>query len=214
MTCPSRHHQTETDRLILRAPNDADVESLLAVYGDPATQQFNPMGAMTSRDAASHMLWRWQLHWLQHGFGIWVVCSRETPEDVLGFGGLAWRHGATGRRLMLHIHLRADVAGKGIATEIGAAALVAASQLGAEQTLCASVAPEHAAAIAVLRKLGFAYVGDDKSLPWLPSKALYLAQGLVMQPTQETTYSVSASGRQLPPNQKQNTVRASLVKSR
>lgn len=167
----SRFALTTTDRLMLRAPTEADADAMFAIYSDAATQVFNPMGAMNSKDAAAHMLARWQLHWHRHGFGTWVVCRADAPHAVLGFGGVQWNADETA--LNLHVHLCADAAGRGFATEIGLAALALAADLPEQPAIQAAVPAGHGAALACLKKLGFAAAGECKSLPWLAARKLF-----------------------------------------
>jgi RimJ/RimL family protein N-acetyltransferase len=197
MSNTRQHNTTQTARLVLRAPTDADLDALFDIYSNPATQRFNPMGAMNSRDAASHMMWRWQLHWMRHGFGIWAIALRDEPQTVIGFGGVAWRESKAGDHLALHVHLRADMAGVGLATEVGDAALALAECHAPFEPVCASVVPTHHAAIGVLRKLGFRAAGEVQELPWLPAKTLYLADTVRAQPVAEATRDFRAAGKQL-----------------
>jgi RimJ/RimL family protein N-acetyltransferase len=197
MSTTRQHTATQTARLILRAPTDGDLDAVFDIYGDPTTQRFNPMGAMSSRDAASHLLWRWQLHWMRHGFGIWAIALREDPRTIVGFGGVARREGTGGDHLALHIHLRADMAGAGLATEIGDAALALAECQAPSEPVCASVVPTHRAAIGVLRKLGFRAAGEVQEFPWLPAKTLYLADTVRAQPVVEAARDFRAAGQQL-----------------
>ena len=193
----SQHSTTQTARLVLRAPTEADLDVLFDIYGDPATQRFNPMGAMSNRDAAGHMLWRWQLHWMRHGFGIWAIALRDEPQTVVGFGGVAWREGKDGEQLSLHVHLRADMAGFGFATEVGDAALVLAECHAPFEPVSASVVPGHYAAIGVLRKLGFRAVGQVQDLPWLPAKTHYLADTVRTRGMNEAAVGFRAVGKQM-----------------
>lgn len=170
---PTRLADLETDRLLLRAPTDADLDAVFAVFSDPATQRHNPAGPMESREAAGHLLWRWQLHWAQHGFGMWVVCRREAPEQVLGFGGLSWRDYAGEQRLNLGFRLRPAAWGRGLATELGQAALALAfGELGQDE-VCALVRPDNLASRRVLEKLGLRGVGELSDFPWLPASLVY-----------------------------------------
>jgi RimJ/RimL family protein N-acetyltransferase len=153
-----------TERLLLRAPTEADLDAVFAIYADSRTQQFNPFGAMTSREAAGHLLWRWQLHWMRHGFGIWAICRREAPEQVIGFGGVQWHE--AGRALRLHMHLHGDALGQGFGTEAARAVLRSVVALPVQPLVRAVVSPSHAAALQWLGNLGFTVEGTQQALPW------------------------------------------------
>ncbi|PHV11947.1 GNAT family N-acetyltransferase [Chitinimonas sp. BJB300] len=169
MAYPVHLAERETDRLYLRAPTAADLAAVFEIYGDPATHRYNPAGPLTSRDAAGHMLWRWQLHWAQHGFGMWVVCKRGEPETVLGFGGLSWRPYGGVERLNLGFRLRTATWGQGIASELGRAALDLAFGQLEESAVYALVRPENTPSRKVLAKLGLQEVDSLSDLPWLPA---------------------------------------------
>jgi RimJ/RimL family protein N-acetyltransferase len=163
-----------TERLLLRAPTDADLDAVFSIYGDPATQVFNPFGPMNNREAAGHLLWRWQLHRMRHGFGMWVVCRRDNPKEVLGFGGVQW--GDASDAVALRVHLRADASGWGFGTEIGHAALLLAESLPVPVLVRALVSPGHRVALRWLGKLGFAVAGTRHLLPWMPAQQVFEQQ--------------------------------------
>jgi [ribosomal protein S5]-alanine N-acetyltransferase len=170
---PSPVHARLTARLCLRAPTAADLDALFEIYADPATQRFNPAGPLASREAAGHLMWRWQLHWAQHGFGIWVVCQREAPEQVLGFGGLSWREYGDTRRLNLGFRLRPSAWGQGLATELGQAALALAFEELDQAAVYALVRPDNLPSRKTLAKLGLQPVGELQDFPWLSPSSVY-----------------------------------------
>jgi len=146
---------------------------VMTVYGDPATQAHNPMGALTSRDAAGHMLWRWRLHWMRHGFGIWAIVDTNDPARVIGFGGVAWRDEGGAERLCLHVHLLASEMNQGVATAVGRLALACAAYKAAGAPIHAGTVAANTRAIAVIEKLGFELSGTSRTLPWSPVRIDY-----------------------------------------
>src|SRR5215469_5496309 len=78
-----------TDRLLLRQVELTDLDTVFAIYGDPATNTFNPFGPLKDRAAAEAKLRRWiDLH-DREGLAHWAVATRERPDEIIGFGGLS-----------------------------------------------------------------------------------------------------------------------------
>lgn len=71
-----------TDRLILRAPSNDDVEHIIAFYADPVRSE--GFGGILPRDQA----WRWFAsvlgHWHLRGYGFWTVTLNGTPAGFVG----------------------------------------------------------------------------------------------------------------------------------
>lgn len=66
----------------------SDVADLFRIYGDPATNTFNPAGPYPDIDHAKTVLNRWLAHWQTHSFGSFAISLLESPEKIIGFGGL------------------------------------------------------------------------------------------------------------------------------
>lgn len=164
-----------TERLILRPPTTADLPRLFAIYGDPATNQFNPAGPLTGLHQAQTLLHGWLTHWRDHGYGQWAIASREEPDQVIGFGGIAQYNYLTEPRLNLGYRFATDAWGKGFATELGRAALeFAFAELDAEQVF-ALVRPNHQASIGVLEKLGMQRIELLDDVPGQAQSLVYRA---------------------------------------
>ncbi|GAB3245813.1 GNAT family N-acetyltransferase [Chitinimonas naiadis] len=162
-----------TDRLLLRAPTEADIDAVYEIFGDPETNRHNPAGPLRDRDAAADLVWRWHIHWAQHGFGLWIVALRDAPEQVIGVGGLSWRDYGGEQRLNLGYRLRPSAWGLGLATELGRFALqVARERLGASE-VHALVRPDNLSSRRVLDKLGMRAHGQLRDFPWLPASEVY-----------------------------------------
>ena len=83
---PVNSSALETERLLLRAPADTDLDAVYEVHGDPATNQFNPSGPVSSREAAQQLLQLWQAHWQRRGFGYWGrACCWRARRTVAAF---------------------------------------------------------------------------------------------------------------------------------
>lgn len=72
----------ETTRLCLRPVMASDVADLFRIYGDPATNTFNPAGPYPDIDHAKTVLNRWLAHWQTHSFGSFAISLLESPEKL------------------------------------------------------------------------------------------------------------------------------------
>ncbi|MBK5418082.1 GNAT family N-acetyltransferase [Pseudomonas sp. TH31] len=172
-------HRT-TARLILRPPNAEDLTRLFDIYGDPATNQFNPAGPLADTRQAEVLLNGWLNHWNDNGYGQWAISTRKAPDHVLGFGGIALYNYRDVQRLNLGYRLDAAAWGKGYATELGSAALeFAFTDLEAEQVY-ALVRPAHSASIGVLEKIGMQPFGELDDVTGQPQSLVYKAERLQM----------------------------------
>jgi RimJ/RimL family protein N-acetyltransferase len=150
-----------TSRLILRPPVRDDLARLLQIYGDQATNQFNPSGPLRSISQASALLERWLSHWATVGYGQWAI----EPDHVIGFGGIDTRAYLDEERMNLGYRFGVEAWGQGYATELGHAALAYGFEALCAPAIFAVVRPAHAASIRVLRKVGMLHTGDLDDVP-------------------------------------------------
>jgi Acetyltransferase (GNAT) domain len=70
-----------TARLVLRRPEDSDVEPLMAMDADPEVMQYIRSGAiiLPDRDRARQAVTRWRKQWDEQGFG---MCSVIVPRSA------------------------------------------------------------------------------------------------------------------------------------
>lgn len=79
----------ETERLLLRIPEDRDVDDYVQVYGDPEVMRFLG-GRVATREDVVAILERMRRHWERHGIGLFSVVRKE-DECLLGrVGFLLW----------------------------------------------------------------------------------------------------------------------------
>jgi RimJ/RimL family protein N-acetyltransferase len=69
-----------TARLVLRQPEDSDIEPLMAMDADPEVMRY--IGAVSAPDPerVAQRIARWREQWDEHGYGICSVIVRETGE--------------------------------------------------------------------------------------------------------------------------------------
>jgi RimJ/RimL family protein N-acetyltransferase len=154
-----------TSRLILRPPVRDDLARLLQIYGDQATNQFNPSGPLRSISQASALLERWLSHWATVGYGQWAISTQAEPDHVIGFGGIDTRAYLDEERMNLGYRFGVEAWGQGYATELGHAALAYGFEALCAPAIFAVVRPAHAASIRVLRKVGMLHTGDLDDVP-------------------------------------------------
>lgn len=67
-------HRIATDRLILTAPRQDDLDDMMALWGDPSVMQY--IGAPLGRAEVWGRLLKYAGHWALFGFGYWLVRER------------------------------------------------------------------------------------------------------------------------------------------
>ncbi|MFS2223265.1 GNAT family N-acetyltransferase [Pantoea sp. B65] len=151
--------QLTTERLIVRPVQPADVDDLFRIYGDPATNTFNPSGPYPDIHYAEFVLDRWLAHWQNRGFGNWAICPQDQPQKIIGFGGLSHINIDTITINNLGYRFATEAWGKGLATEFARRAIrFGFGQLGLNE-ISAVVRENHYDSQNVLKKSGLRYSG-------------------------------------------------------
>ncbi len=142
-----------TERLLLRAVSEGDVDASFAIHGDPATYRFHASGVTRSREQSAAQLAGWQREWVELGFGFWAVRLAD-EERVIGFGGLTRRTFHERPVLNTYYRFAPSAWGHGYATEMVGAALGLAKRLLPELPVLVRTRSENLAARAVAQKVG------------------------------------------------------------
>ena len=150
-----------TDRLFLRRPVAADVPVYFAIFGDPATNRFNPNGPLSDLAAADAAIAARMAHWAARGCGSWAVSWRERPDDVIGFAGLSYKHYGDVERINLGYRFATTAWGRGVATEVARAALGIGWRVLRLGEVWAMVDAHHQASRHVLEKVGMTLVDRE-----------------------------------------------------
>lgn len=137
-----------TDRLILRAPSNADFEPMAEFY---ATEHSRFVGGPMTPELAWRSLAQEAGHWLLLGFGRWSVVEQASGKWV-GTVGLWHPEGFPENELGWDLAEHAT--GKGYATEAARAARTYAYDTLGWTTLISLVHVDNAASEAVARRLG------------------------------------------------------------
>jgi RimJ/RimL family protein N-acetyltransferase len=139
----------ETPRLRLREYSEGDLDSLVAVVGDPDEMRFYPRPK--TRDEASAWIKGNLGLYQDHGFGFWVMESIATAE-FLGYSGI--RPHETLPDIEIGWHTRKKFWNQGIGTEAAGASRDLAFNRFALHRLIAIVHPENIASIHVAENIG------------------------------------------------------------
>ncbi len=163
----------ETKRLHLRPVVASDVADLFKIYGDPATNIFNPAGPYPDIHYAKNVLERWIDHWENSGFGNWTISLRVNPEMIIGFGGLSILSYADTSINNLGYRFATEAWGKGLATEFSEYAV----RYGFEEVklteISAVVRGNHLASQKVLQNIGLRYISDIYDVKDAPPSLFY-----------------------------------------
>jgi RimJ/RimL family protein N-acetyltransferase len=165
---PANSSTIRTTRLMLRPVRPQDIDILFAIFGDPATNTFNPSGPMRERADAEAMMLRWLSHWEVHGYGDWAVSMCNSPDAIIGFGGLAQKQFAASIKPNLGYRFATQVWGQGLATEFCDAAVRFGFEVLGLPEIWATVRENHQGSRRVLEKTGllaFDRVLDPRDVP-------------------------------------------------
>jgi RimJ/RimL family protein N-acetyltransferase len=145
-------HGADTCDFILAIPEPSHIEKLDALLNDPAISRW--LGGQRSSDAILHSIESERQHWLQHGFGPWVVMDRVSG-TIVGRGGLRHAQVRAREEVELFYAVTPRLWGKGIATGIGRAALDVAFLQRRLPSVVAFTIETNKASLRVLEKLCF-----------------------------------------------------------
>jgi [ribosomal protein S5]-alanine N-acetyltransferase len=155
-----------TQRISLRPLLAADAPFILALLNDPGWIRYiGDRGVRTIEAARGYLEARMLSQYEKHGFGLWMVESRERGEPM-GICGLVKRDNLP--EPDLGFAFMPGYRGKGYAYESALAVRDYATRVLGIARLLAITSPANDASVRLLRKLGFAaqgrmsWNGDDK----------------------------------------------------
>ena len=141
-----------TPRLAARRIGAADVDAMLAVYGDPEVVRYVADGKPLDRARCEQWVEVTLRNYATRGYGM-VALVERTSGRVVGFCGLV--HPAGQPEPEIKYALRRDCWGRGFATEAAAGLLGCARQLQLREVI-ATTDPDNEASHRVLLKAGMA----------------------------------------------------------
>lgn len=139
----------ETDRLMLRAFREEDLDAWAAIMADPDVMTY--LGGPMVRTNAWRAMATTLGHWMLKGYGMWGVARKEDGA-LIGRVGLLQPEGWTG--LEVGWTLGRPYWGHGYATEAAAAAMRYAFLTRPDDRIVSNIDPGNAPSQAVARRLG------------------------------------------------------------
>ena len=141
-----------TERLLLRAFRDDDLDAYAAMLADEEVTRF--VGGVQSREDAWRNMALLLGHWTLRGYGWWAVCDRSTGA-LLGRCGLWFPEGWP--ELEVGWAFARSAWGHGYATEAARASIAwGASEVGLRR-IASVIDPANTRSRAVAERLGMAY---------------------------------------------------------
>lgn len=162
-----------TRRLVLRPPRDSDLDVMTALYADPSVTRFCAPVTPQGREATARQLQAWIEHWQQRGHGHWAIAERETPDELIGFGGLMHRSVAGHAGLFLYYRIKPQAWGRGLASEMALHAIREAFEQLQEGRVVAAVLPNNVPTRKTLEHLGLRLKGSLADGPANATALLY-----------------------------------------
>lgn len=155
----------QSEHLSLRPATADDLDDLYRIYGDPATNTFNPAGPHADLAHSGRVLAGWLEHLNVYGFGNWAISLRENPQRVIGFGGLRIVEYPDCTVKNLGYRFAPEAWGKGLATEFSLTAIDYAFNVLNFEEVVGIVRKNHLASQKVLLKCGLTMVREIDDVP-------------------------------------------------
>ncbi len=148
----------ETERLLLRRINDADLSILIDMLGNPRVMRWLFSGLHMDRDSARSFIER-EFTFGDESIGLGALCEK-TPERCIGFAGILPCNYLDMEDFEFGVALQEDSWNKGYAREIGEAQIRHGFQKLRVDRLLALAHPQNTASLKVLEKMGMRLVKE------------------------------------------------------
>jgi RimJ/RimL family protein N-acetyltransferase len=154
-------HVSSAERLVLRAPVQADLERLFGLYSDPQVWEADPPTRHEDPAQTERMIGNWRAAWDRDGLGMWTAWDGD---EFVGIGGCFVRYGVAWN---LGFRLRPPCWGRGYAREISAAAIFAARRRRAELPITAYLLEGNDRSLRAVERTGLSRIwrGPDAGNP-------------------------------------------------
>jgi len=146
-----------SDRLNFRNMTDDDLDDMAAMLADPAVMEFYPR-PKSREEAQAWIDWN-KGNDVEHGYGLWVIETKAG--EFAGDCGLTWQVVNGRPELEVGYHVRAEMQGRGYATEAAAACRDFARDILGASHLVAIIHIDNTASRRVAEKIGLAFEEDD-----------------------------------------------------
>lgn len=174
MTVPS-----PTSRLAFRQMTPGDLDDMAALLGDPRVMRYYPR-PKNRAEALAWIEWNQRLY-RQEGFGLWLITLRATGEFV-GDCGLTPQEVDGVVDIEVGYHVRADLQGRGYATEAAAACRDHARDVLDAKRLVAIIHPDNTPSQRVAEKIGLRHERDTTSKSGGPIRVYAATLGPISHP--------------------------------
>ncbi len=146
-----------TPRLSARQPSATDFDELRRLFEDPAVVA--TLGGIRSPEQTRRFLDDALRHWKRHGYGIWMLRSKD-DDAFVGYAGLRNLSVAGNDEIELLYALRSEFWNKGLASEAAHAIVEVAFGKLALASIVAFTLPDNLASRRVMEKIGMRYERD------------------------------------------------------
>ena len=146
-----------TERLLLRAFRDDDLDAFAAMCADPDVMRYIGAGDTVDRNAAWRTMAGFNGHWSLRGFGMWAI---ERLSDGALIGRVGLHHPPYWPALEAGWVLARDAWGHGYAKEGAAATLAHARRALPAQRLVSYIQPGNERSVRVAQALGAVFDGQ------------------------------------------------------
>jgi RimJ/RimL family protein N-acetyltransferase len=143
--------RVETERLVLRAFSDGDLDAFAAMSADPQVMRFIGNGETVDRNGAWRTMAAFNGHWSMRGFGMWAI---ERRSDAAFVGRVGLYHPPYWPALEAGWVLARSAWGQGYAREGARAALEFARRELPPQRLVSFIRPGNERSVRVAEALG------------------------------------------------------------
>lgn len=143
----------ETDRLILKAFQQEDMEDAKHFWGDPEVMKHS--GGAIPHDKLQQVLKGYEKCQLEKGLSVYAVIDKNTGKVV---GGAGFNVSGTVEKIELLYHFAKTNWGKGFATEAAKSCIEIAKQNEYVKTIYASADPHNLDSTKILEKTGFKFI--------------------------------------------------------
>jgi len=172
----------ETERLILRKFNIADLEAFASLMADPEVMRFSLNGPLKDREQAREYLQKRILdHYVQYGYGLFAAVHKK-DNCLIGFVGLISQVIDGEHKTELAYRLHPRYWGQGLATEAAFAIChYAFDDLGIDE-LISIIDPQNKRSIEMARRVGMHHWKNTTYNGF--SVGIYLLKKLILEPFQ------------------------------
>lgn len=150
----------QTTRLSGTPLSIAHFTEIRLLHADPrVTATLSANAKPFTEDQTRGFLDRSAAHWKRHGFGLWLLRTREL-NDFVGYAGIQHAIVENGDEIELAYAIRPEYWRKGFATEMSNAALKFGFETLHLEKIVAFTLPHNLASRSVMEKCGFIYQRD------------------------------------------------------